>query len=85
MKLAWIKVIIITIILIIKENYTAYFWTFAMVIQPLYSHWTLCPHWAALTGKLPQNRNKQGNETELAGLTVTRDGDDLRRHLLSLP
>ena len=44
-----------------------------------------CPQRAALTGKLPQNRNKQGNETGLAGLTVTRDGDDLRRHLPPLP
>ena len=35
--------------------------------------------------KITTEPQQQGNETGLAGLTVTRDGDDLRRHLPALP
>ena len=35
--------------------------------------------------KITTEPQQQGNETGLAGLAVTRDGDDVRRHLPPLP
>ena len=35
--------------------------------------------------KITTEPQQQGNETGLAGLTVTSNGDDLRRHLPALP
>ena len=67
-----------------KENY-ADFWTFAMVIEPLYSHWTIVSSKSCTYRKITTESQQQGNETGLEGLTVTRDGDDLRRHLPALP